>query len=326
VGSRIVVPWAPMLEPEELRRLKVLESVGLESVEGQLGRCKVKTLEAGEVLLTMGAPARDEMYMILSGRLAVHLDGDLHSDAVAHLEAGETVGELSMLDRSPASAHVVATDKTRVLVVGEAAFWSLVDVSHDFTINLLVLLARRLRSNNSTVSFNIRLQREHKRNALVDAMTGLHNRRWLDESLSRFVGRFARGSLKLAVLMIDVDHFKRFNDTCGHPAGDAVLVMVARVLQTGFRPTDQVARFGGEEFTVILPDTDDVGARVAAERVRRKVSATAASHGDKPLPAVTVSIGGAILAPGDTASTLVARADAALYESKQGGRDRVTFQ
>jgi diguanylate cyclase (GGDEF)-like protein len=314
-----------MLEREELRRLKVLESVGLESVEGQLGRCKVRTLEVGEVLLTMGEPARGEMYMILSGRLAVRLDADPHSDAVAHLEAGETVGELSMLDRSPASAHVVVAEKARLLVVGESVFWNLVDVSHDFTINLLVLLARRLRTNNTAVSDNIRLQREHKRNALVDAMTGLHNRRWLDDSLPRFVSRFSRGSLELAALMVDVDHFKRFNDTYGHPAGDAVLVMVARILRTGFRPTDQVARFGGEEFTVILPDTDEVGARVAAERVRRAVSAAVAKHGDEPLPTVTVSIGGATLAAGDTASTLVARADAALYKSKQAGRDRVTF-
>jgi diguanylate cyclase (GGDEF)-like protein len=317
-----------MLDPSELRRLKVLEGVGLESIEGQLGRGEVRTLEPGEVLLTMGQPARGEMYMILSGRMSVHLERDPrepHGDPVAHLGAGETVGELSMLDKSPASAHVVVVEKARVLVVGEDVFWSLVDVSHDFTINLLVLLARRLRSNNSTVSDNIRLQREHKRNALVDAMTGLHNRRWLDDALPRFVSRFARGSQKLAALMVDVDHFKRFNDTYGHPAGDAVLIMVARVLRTGFRPTDQVARFGGEEFTIILPDTDEVGARVAAERVRRAVSAASAQHGDRPLPAVTISIGGATLAAGDTAQTLIARADGALYRSKQAGRDRVTF-
>jgi diguanylate cyclase (GGDEF)-like protein len=263
--------------------------------------------------------------MILSGRLSVHLDGGPQTDPVAHLEAGETVGELSMLDGSPASAHVLAAEASRVLVVGDAVFWALVDVSHDFTINLLVLLAQRLRSNNSTVSDNIRLQREHKRNSLVDAMTGLHNRRWLDEALPRFVSRFARASQRLAVLMIDVDHFKRFNDTYGHPAGDAVLVAVGRLLRTGFRPTDQVARFGGEEFTVILPDTDQVGAGVAAERVRRAVSATPACAGEKELPGVTISVGGSTLTAGDTAATLIERADAALYRSKQAGRNQVSF-
>ncbi len=188
-----------------------------------------------------------------------------------------------------------------------------------------MLLARRLRGNNSTVLDNIRLQREHKRNALVDAMTGLHNRRWLDDALPRFVSRFAHGSGRLALLMIDVDHFKKFNDSHGHRAGDAVLIEVGRVLRGGFRPTDQVARFGGEEFTVILPDTDEAGARIAAERVRKAMGEARPSLEGKPLPGVTISVGGATLAAGDTAATLIERADAALYRSKQGGRDRVTF-
>src|SRR5271166_5196006 len=99
-----------MLDPDELRRLRVLEGVGLESIEGQLGRGQVRHLAAGDVLLTMGQAARGEMYMILSGRLAVHLETDPHVAPVAHLEAGETVGELGMLDGSPASAHVVAAE------------------------------------------------------------------------------------------------------------------------------------------------------------------------------------------------------------------------
>jgi diguanylate cyclase (GGDEF)-like protein len=313
-----------MLDPKELRQLKVLEGVGLESIEGQLARGHVRELTKGEVLVTMGQTGV-EMYMILSGRLSVHLDGGPESEAVAHLGAGETVGELSLLDGSPASAHVVAAEASRVLVVGEPVFWTLVDVSHDFAINLLVLLARRLRRNNSTVSDNIRLQGEHKRAALVDPMTGLHNRRWLDEALPRFVGRFARGSQRLSVLMIDVDHFKKYNDTHGHPAGDAALVTVAHVLRRGFRPTDQVARFGGEEFIVVLPDADATGGRVAGDRVREMVQAAEPKSGNNPLPRVTISIGGATLRPGDTASALIERADKALYAAKHGGRNRVSF-
>ncbi|MGH7438021.1 MAG: Crp/Fnr family transcriptional regulator, partial [Polyangiaceae bacterium] len=106
-----------MLDPGELRQLKVLEGVGLESIEGHLARGHVMELAKGEILLTMGQ-ASSEMYMILSGRLSVHLDGGPEADPVAFLGAGETVGELSLLDGSPASAHVLASEASRVLVVG----------------------------------------------------------------------------------------------------------------------------------------------------------------------------------------------------------------
>jgi diguanylate cyclase (GGDEF)-like protein len=265
------------------------------------------------------------MYMILSGRLGVHLDAR-DADPVAHLAAGETVGELSVIDNSPASAFVVAAEPSRLLVVAEGVFWDLVQASHDFAVNLLFSLAQRLRANNSTVSNNIRLQREFKRNAMVDALTGLYNRRWLDDALPRFVRRYARGDQPLSVLMLDVDHFKTFNDRHGHPAGDRVLVGVARTLHESIRPTDMVARYGGEEFIVLLPGADEAGARGVGERVREAVSEVKLSAPDgSPLPRVTISLGGAVLAPGQTGEALVAAADAALYASKQAGRNRVTF-
>ena len=312
------------VDSRELAKLKVLEGVSLESVDGHLARSEVRTLEPGDVLLAMGQRS-SILYMVLSGRLSVHLEGGPQAEPVAYLEAGETVGEIGLLDARPASAHVVAVERTRVLAVSDTIFWSLVDVSHEFAVNLLVLLAQRLRSNNSTVSTNIRLRRKYKRDATVDALTGLYNRRWLDDMLPRFVQRFLRGSRKLVVLMADVDHFKEFNDTNGHPAGDSALAVVAQTLRASVRPTDLVARFGGEEFTVILLDTDEVGAMVAAERLRVTVGAAAISDMNGPLPAITISVGGAGLLGEDTASSLIARADAALYRSKQGGRNRVSF-
>jgi diguanylate cyclase (GGDEF)-like protein len=221
---------------------------------------------------------------------------------------------------------VVAAERTRVIAVNETIFWNLVNASHDFAINLLFSLAGRLRANNSTVSNSIRLQREYKKNAMVDALTGLYNRRWLEEALPRFINRYARGAQALGLLMMDVDHFKSFNDRYGHPAGDAVLVMVAKTLRENLRPMDHVARYGGEEFVVLLPDTDGAGARHAAERLRLAVGQTPASAPDgQALPQVTISIGGASLAAGQTASELLSIADGRLYESKKNGRNRVTF-
>jgi diguanylate cyclase (GGDEF)-like protein len=310
----------PKLDPSELYNLQVLRGVSLESVEQRLESCDVKTLGPGDVLLTMGQTNR-YMYMILSGRLTVHLE-DTTTEPVATLEAGETVGELSVMDATPASAFVVAASASRLLVVDETHFWNLVNASHDFAINLLLSLARRLRANNTTVSSNIKLQREYKRNAMIDGLTGLYNRRWIDEAMPRFVARYSRSGHALSVLMIDVDHFKQFNTTFGHAVGDKVLAVVAKTLRENLRPTDLVARYGGEEFLVILPDTNVEAGRHAAERVR---AAVAAEQLEDVETRITVSIGGACLKPNETMSALLARADTALYVSKDTGRDRVTY-
>ena len=311
---------ATKLDPTELYNLKALQGVSLSSVEQLLETCDVRTLARGDVLLNMGQTNR-YMYMILSGRLSVHLE-DTASEPVAILEAGETVGELSVMDATPASAFVVAATPARLLVVDEPRFWNLVNASHDFAINLLLSLARRLRANNTTVSSNIKLQREYKRNAMIDGLTGLYNRRWIDEAMPRFVTRYGRSSAALSVLMIDVDHFKKFNDTFGHATGDKVLVTVARALRENLRPTDLVARYGGEEFLVILPDTNVEAGTHCAERIR---TAVAAEKLDDVDTRITISIGGSCLKKGEGMAEMLSRADEALYASKHNGRDRVTY-
>ena len=311
-------------ETTELYRLKVMQGVTLESVENLLSQCEVRRLSPGDVLLTMGQANRS-MFMILDGKLTVHLDGP-QSDPVATLEAGQTVGELSVMEGVPASAFVVAGEPTRLLELDEQRFWELVNASHEFTINLMTLLAQRLRANNSTVSTNIRLQREYKRNASIDGLTGLYNRRWIDEALPRFVARYTRGGQGLCILIADIDHFKKVNDTYGHPAGDQVIVAVAHSMKNNLRPTDLVARYGGEEFLIILPDTDRANGSLVGDRVRTAVAAMKLEvEGQPELQHVTISLGGACLATGQSMADLVSAADRMLYESKHAGRNRVTF-
>ena len=317
-------PSAPVLDPTELYRLKVLEGVPLRDLALLVAAAELRELEPGEVLLAQGDSNRT-MYMVLDGRLAVHLDA-IESEPLAELGAGQTVGELSVLDERPTSAFVVAAAPSRLLAVDQDSFWRLVEASHDFAVNLLVLLAERLRTNNSAVATNVRLQRAYRQSALVDAMTSLYNRRWLEESMPRFVARFSRSTSPMSVLMLDVDHFKSWNDRFGHAAGDRVLVAVAHTLRKSLRPTDLAARYGGEEFAVILPETDEAGAFVAAERVRTAVRALELTdEAGMRYPQVTISIGGARLKPRQTMANLLAEADEALYASKHGGRDRVTY-
>lgn len=159
-----------------------------------------------------------------------------------------------------------------------------------------------------------------------DGLTGIANRRTLDERLAQEWRRATRLNAPLAMLMMDIDHFKQFNDDCGHPAGDQCLKRVAEALARQTRePQDLVARFGGEEFALLLPHTDLSGALQTAERVRAAVSGLAIVHVGSPRGHVTVSIGCAAATPrmGESPSSLLAAADAALYRAKRGGRNRV---
>ncbi len=160
--------------------------------------------------------------------------------------------------------------------------------------------------------------------SLTDALTGLANRRAFDDKLAQELARAQRSESSLALLMIDVDHFKRYNDHYGHPAGDKVLKSLGQSLKETLRhPPDVAARIGGEEFAVLLPETDVTGALITAERIRHKLSALAIEHADSPISQiVTVSIGIA-LAEHDEAENFLRRADQALYIAKRNGRNRV---
>jgi diguanylate cyclase (GGDEF)-like protein len=159
-----------------------------------------------------------------------------------------------------------------------------------------------------------------RRDATHDALTGLANRRRVDARLAFEEARMQRHAGPLSVLMLDLDHFKRVNDEYGHAAGDAVLAAAARALADELRAVDLGARFGGEEFLAVLPDTPlDDGMRVA-ERVRRRIAALRVAHGAATIT-VTVSIGVAQMHAGESVGELLARVDAALYRAKRDGRN-----
>lgn len=147
----------------------------------------------------------------------------------------------------------------------------------------------------------------------TDPLTGLSNRRALDDSLATLFAMMCRYGNKFALIALDVDHFKRVNDEQGHLFGDQVLQRTARLLDNCARDTDIVVRYGGEEFVVLLPETDLDGAAIFAERLRIEI--------EQDLP-ITVSCGAACVLEGDNAKSIFARADEALYAAKRAGRNR----
>ena len=162
------------------------------------------------------------------------------------------------------------------------------------------------------------------RMAITDPLTGVGNRRHFDDALSAELKRNNRSRTPLALLMIDIDHFKRVNDSIGHQAGDRILKIVAETLRVSVRSYDTLCRFGGEEFAIIMPDTSAGQASSVAERIRREIAAINArgTYGDFPL---TVSIGLRPVRGTETidAAQLIFEADQALYRAKNDGRNRV---
>ena len=180
-------------------------------------------------------------------------------------------------------------------------------------------------SQQQLLETNLELQRLTN----SDGLTGLSNRRYFDEYLSAEWRRAQREQTQLALLMIDVDAFKAYNDTYGPVAGDEVLRRVAGVIRDNCaRPADLPARFGGEEFSMILPATSAGGARLLAEKVRRAIESLQIPHSGSPNSSVvTISIGGAVLVPDENgdANRLVQAADTGLYQAKRNGRNQVVM-
>ncbi|MBL0726547.1 diguanylate cyclase [Piscinibacter sp. HJYY11] len=159
--------------------------------------------------------------------------------------------------------------------------------------------------------------------ARKDKLTGLNNFGALEEEMRRRISEAHRSPMALSMILVDIDHFKRFNDTFGHPAGNVVLKRVAQVISKAVRDMDFVARYGGEEFAVLLPHCDLPSALAVAERVRADIEAAVIDNGDERHQ-VTISAGCAVLGAQEASADFVSRVDAALYESKHAGRNRVT--
>lgn len=163
-----------------------------------------------------------------------------------------------------------------------------------------------------------------RQEASIDALTGLHNRRDLDKTLQASLDKASQDKKPVCLLMIDIDHFKSINDTHGHLIGDKVLVSVAKLLSTQLRGGDYIARFGGEEFIVVLQDTSITGAFSVAEKIRTSVERLRLKQvkTGKSLDPINVSIGVACFRDGETMMDLIGRCDKALYRAKQSGRNR----
>jgi diguanylate cyclase (GGDEF)-like protein len=304
-----------------LQSIALFRGVDPDTIADLLPRCGRIDVAEGDVLLS---PQRENhcVYVVLSGRLSVHL-GSLDAPKIADLTAGSCAGEMSLVEDKDPSAFVVAVEDSHLMVISHHLLWQIVERSHTFSKNLLVVLSERVRSDNEFIASSLGVLRQAERNALTDALTGLGNRHWMKDMFEREVTRAQHSGKSLCLMMIDIDNFKHFNDQYGHISGDRVLIAVAEALREYLRPTDLIARFGGDEFAALLPDVELGDAQQTADRLRAQVAKLSPPSLST---AITISIGVSASVSGDDVDSLVQRADAAMYDAKEQGRNRVAVR
>jgi len=186
-------------------------------------------------------------------------------------------------------------------------------------------LEQKLEASRDDIAALQRDLDEVRRESMLDPLTKIFNRKSFDEGLLKSFNEAAGEGTPLCLMLLDIDHFKRFNDTWGHQTGDQVLRLVAMTLKSNIKGKDMAARYGGEEFAAILPETDLEGAIIVADNIRKAIQAKELlkRSTNEKLGRITASMGVAMYKPGDTPASLIERADRCLYAAKHAGRNRV---
>ncbi len=293
----------------------------LQKLLGEISRRGIETaLEAGAILWAEGDPGDSVVYLV-EGTLAVTdrtPDGD--PLVIRTMEAGSVVGELAAFDGRPRSATVKASTPCRIVRLPAADFCDLIETRPDILAELFWLEVDRVRSLTSRVT------RTHHR-AITDRLTRLYNYGFFRERLALELERARATGDSVALVMLDIDHFKLFNDEHGHEEGNAVLVELAGIMRQVGRRGDILVRYGGEEFAALLYGATPEEAQRFAENVRQAVENHDFRGGEtQPAGRLTVSAGVAAVS-GDLASdeALIRAADQSLYRAKEAGRNRTVI-
>ncbi len=308
--------------PTVLHGSGLFKGVDLTTIASELQDSRIQPIEPGQVLLDP-KHINTHIYIVLSGELLVCVEPKI-SNPLVRLGVGDCVGELSIIDASAPSAYVVASVPTHLLVISKPVLWRMLAVQQVMALNLLHVLARRIRENNVVLLGSLELQRQYRSKAETDTLTGLHNRAWFEEVFPKQLELCERTGQQVSLLMVDIDHFKKVNDEYGHTCGDEALRHMGNLLRRNLRSTDLCARYGGEEMIVLMPGTEIIHGQLTADRLRESVAGTPLHLQDGRDLVIQVSGGIAQWQPGTTLNDLIRSADQALYRAKEGGRNRIT--
>jgi diguanylate cyclase (GGDEF)-like protein len=318
-----------------LSHVEILSGLDEGELERLIRELHVRDYPAGSLIFGEGDEG-SELFIVGSGKVSVSVR--LRSGGeqeIAEFRPGDFFGEMSIFEDAPRSGSCRTKQNCRLFTLHKGDFRRLADEHPSICIKLmhrmLNITTWRLRNTSEFVSDMVEWGEDARRRAVTDELTGVYNRRFLDEALDGYFESAREAGRPLSLVMIDLDRFREINERHGQKEGDRVIAGAVSAFKRVLRETDVIARYGGDEFTVILPDTGLEAAREIAERMRREVGGFDSDGarvyeppGSEPAVRVTTSQGVASYpACGADAKTIKEKADGALYRAKEGGRNRV---
>jgi diguanylate cyclase (GGDEF)-like protein len=312
-----------------LKQIHIFSSLKEDEIKVIAKNLKLIPVKTGTILCKEGEEG-PELYILKKGKIAgtINLPDGKQKEIVV-FNAGDFFGEMSIFENAPRSATCYAMEKGELFKLHKDKFFKVIESNPDIAIKvmykMLNITTQRLRKTGSLVSDMVRWGDAASKRAITDELTGAYNRRFLDNSLDDYVEAARTGGKHLCLIMADLDYFRQINEAYGHEMGDRAILEAVKVFKKHLRSKDILARYGGDEFTVILPETALEEASTIAEKIRsdvEKLDFLQSMTG--PITSFSTSQG--IACYPDTAedeNILKAKADKALYIAKESGRNRV---
>jgi diguanylate cyclase (GGDEF)-like protein len=318
-----------MSESEFLSGVGIFSLLDGKEIEEIRERLSPISLNKGKNLFKEGDEG-NEFYILRKGKVSISIalpDGSEHE--ITRVNPGDYFGEFSIFDNAPRSATCRALEKSSLFALSKAAFARIIEEHPRTAIKLMYrmlnITTQRLRSTSELVTDMVLWGENARKRAVTDDMTGVYNRRFIEDSLPNYAAEAIEKGRPLSLAMVDLDYFRRINELYGPPKGDEAIRETARIFRTHLPPDDVVARYGGDEFVIVLPGKTSAQAAEVCREVAKQVSRLEVLKDmDGPLKKITTSMGVAGLPEhGRDVKSLQQMADTALYKAKEEGRNRV---
>lgn len=312
-----------------LENVEIFSDLTVDELKRIARQLHVHTMEKNQVLFREG-DSGSEMFIVESGKLGISVKTEDGSDLdITEFGPGDFFGEMSVFEQEARSATCYTKSASRLLSLHDESLLNLIDKNPQTAMKImqrmLTITRSRLDNTGSFLSDMVQWGEAARKRSITDELTGFYNRRYLDESLPSLVSNAEESNSPLAVCMLDLDHFRTINEEISHEVGDMAIQAAVGILEDVLLPTDIVVRYGGDEFVIIMPDTNVEDAESRAWKVCHGVAALDVLSGyECSIKRVTTSIGlAAVPGHGVTSKAVSEAADKALYQAKESGRNRV---